>query len=97
MLDAHKLKLTKILDHMTTFISPQPEQKPKCAKWGLICSIFNLLFGSGDSNSEIINQIKRQLEMVDNRNVQISQNRAVLNMLIREKITCMLLVRVLKP
>ena len=68
----------------------------------MIHSIFNFFFGSGDSNSETINQIKdnleilqqnqqvlgdelmRQLEMIDNSNVQISQNQAVLIMLNRD-------------
>ena len=32
MLEAHTLKYNKILDHMTTFISQKPKQKPKHAK-----------------------------------------------------------------
>ena len=32
MLEAYKLKFNKILDHMKTFISQQPEKKPKTCK-----------------------------------------------------------------
>ena len=102
MLEAQKLKINKILDHMSPTEELKPDQKPRRVKRGLIHSIFNFFFGSGDSNSETINQIKsnldileqnqqilgdelmRQLEMIDNSNIQISQNRAVLKMLSRD-------------
>ena len=99
MLEAQKLQINKILDHMSPTEELKPDQKPRRVKRGLIHSIFNFFFGSGDSNSETINQIRsnldileqnqqilgdelmRQLEMIDNSNIQISQNRAVLKML----------------
>ena len=97
MLEKYKLKFDKLLDHMT------PEQ-PRRTKRSVIHSIFNFLFGSGDSNSETIEQIKknldileqnqqnigdelmRQLEMIDQSNIQIGQNRAVINALSGELI-----------
>ena len=81
-----------------------PEHPRRRTKRSVIHSIFNFLFGSGDSNSEMIEQIKnnldileqnqqnigdelmRQLEMIDKSNIQIGQNRTVLNALSRELI-----------
>ena len=100
MLENYKLKFNKLLDHMSS------ENIKRRRKRSVIHSIFNFLFGSGDSgNSETIKQIKnnldileqnqqqqigdelmRQLELIDKSNIQISQNRAVINALSRELI-----------
>ena len=98
MLETYKSQFNKLLDHMTP---EHPRRRTKCS---VIHSIFNFLFGSGDSNSETIEQIKnnldileqnqqnigdelmRQLEMIDKSNIQIGQNRAVINALSRELI-----------
>ena len=98
MLETYKSQFNKLLDHMT------PEHPRRRSKQSVIHSIFNFLFGSGDSNSETIEQIKNnldileqnqqnigdelmpQLEMIDKSNIQIGQNRAVINALSRDLI-----------
>ncbi len=98
-IEKQKTHFDKIIDHMTVTTS----KSHRCTKRGLIMGFLAFLFG-GNSHSGTINQIKENLEileqnqgllademinqlrLINNQNVQISQNRAVLNSLNRELI-----------
>ena len=67
MLEAQKFKFNKMLDHMSLTDDTKPDQKTRQVKQGLIHSIFNFFFGSGDSNSETINQIKDNLDILEQK------------------------------
>jgi len=63
-LEAHKLQFNKILDHIATSTNKDPNGKAHRVKRGAIQSIFKWLFGS-DDNSETINQIKKNIEILE--------------------------------
>ena len=99
MLENHKQQFNKIIDHMTTTTDSKTHKR---SKRSLLFGIIGWLIGRSGSNDATIEQIKknleilednqntlaseitRQLEMINNTNFQISQNRAVLNTLTRD-------------
>ena len=101
MLENQKTSFNSIIDH---FKVPQETTRASRTKRGLIHKVFDFLFGSGGADQETINQIRQNLEILENNqnilseelmdqmeliqdnNVQISKNRAVLNTLNRDLI-----------
>ena len=84
---------------MTISTDVNPSKQSRQVKCGAIHKILNFLSGSGEDNSETIKQIKkylevleqkqqtignklmRHLEMINESNIQISRNQAVINSL----------------
>lgn len=68
IIEDQKQHFNKLLDHITTH--DETVDKPRRVKRGLIHKVFNFLFGSGGSDQETINQIKKNLEILeDNQNM----------------------------